>query len=63
MKFSYKGIYSLGSWVYSWEAEWNGTKFSGTSTTISGAYKAAKKEIRRACKMNKFMARQLDKCQ
>ena len=60
--FKYHSIYSMGEYVYSWEAQWNGTKFSGTSGSVSGAYKAARQEIKRACKMGKWMKRQLDKC-
>lgn len=54
-EFTYRGIYNLGEWVYSWEVNLEGKKITGTSTSIPRAFREAKKAVKRHRKMKKFL--------
>lgn len=53
--FGYKDVYSQGSHVYVWSVSINGVMFTGAEEKVSKAYRAARKEVKRYRKMEKFL--------
>lgn len=53
--FDYRGIYNLGSWVFTWTAVVDGHPLSGSSSSVRKVYREAKREVKRHRKMMKFL--------
>lgn len=54
-EFKIRGIYNLGEWVYQWTVILNDKELEGSASTIRQAYRQARKEVKRYCKMQEFL--------
>lgn len=54
-KFTYKSIYSLGEYVYTWEVRIDGDSLEGAEGSVRACHRNARRAVKRYRKMKSFL--------